>query len=235
MAGEPIDIGLSGALPEELLKTGRNRAERDYAAGRGEIEAYGLHLGPQIHVDEETGLYVRFEGCVIGDPERIDAYNERLRSLVKEKGLPRNARGLSEKLAKAKAFPAHPADLKWTTIPPFREADARPGPWIEVGSCKVRWNCPPIEDTTYSYIELVTEVGRTDNINADPKRPPTRVAYWRDAVLLIVGGARTDWLVFYDLPYGRELYRYDAHWERRLEELRKALENPSASQPSTTF
>lgn len=219
--------------PEEWTQKGRERAEWDYAQGKGEIELYGLILGYPFHVEKETGLYIRLMGCVKRSHENeIKGYNERLRELANEKGPPTNAQGLREKLGKAKAFAKNPPALQWMDIPPFNKTVADQKAWFPVGPCKIRWKYGPLLDHEYRNLELLNGQGTLGDFWGDPNNPPTQVAYWETAGLLVFKRDAGEWLSFYDAPYGRELWTRDAQFQRNVEDILKKLETQPASRPS---
>lgn len=83
----------------EMKAEGHRRADIEYAEGRAEIESYGMRMMESVNVDKESGLYIRALGCAITNREDVEsnAYNERLRELVSQKGPPANARGVKER------------------------------------------------------------------------------------------------------------------------------------------
>jgi len=106
---------------EELQDHGRRRAELDYAKERAEIEVFGMESPG--YVDWQTGLYLRSRRPRYLNRADIesDAYNERLRELVAEKGVPANAAGIKERYDKVRSFIELAPDLHWVKMPWFTE------------------------------------------------------------------------------------------------------------------
>lgn len=121
---------------EDARRKGSHRAETDYENGTPEIETFGLVLFP-AYVDAETGLRINSRGCVFTHNQQAEsrAYNDRVRELVKEKGLPARCVQLKERFERAKELSESPPKLKWITVPLLpRDCNGKP---IKIGNLTV--------------------------------------------------------------------------------------------------
>jgi hypothetical protein len=219
----------------DQYQKGRERAERGYLKGKAELEAYGMRPvrpGDDRFVDTQTGLYERPMGCCIVFGEEVKGYNERLRELVKQRGLPADARHLREQMKVLDTFREKAPDVTWQPLP---AAAANPGPMIHDGPISAR-----LETREYRGLHSEVQTYQVLNIRRGEKelmllRPeenslPCEIAYWKQAEALIVKYQRPHpHFCFVDCKYGRQLWDFDPIL---LQQFQAPGQRPQATQPA---
>lgn len=225
--------------PAELKARGRQRAERDYATGWGEIEIYGFpHFGS--HIDLETGLYIRYKGCCIVDNADIESegYNQRLKELIFQKGPPAKVKGLKARCQKSLTFKNCWPLLSWTE--PLRPNDKQVvrhvvGPYeihrlwegyqfLDYLNFVMTRGKEPLDERVSREVRIVKESEIVADIYVGEEET-IRAAYWKEPELIVLEmGKPGERYVFADPVHGRIMLDWRPGMELRGKAMIKALE-----------
>lgn len=243
-------VTIGGWTAEEATAQGRKRAQAEYAAGKAEIEVFGLWEG-WSNVEEETGLYIRKRGCVSTGSQGVesDAYNERLRELIAKDGLSKSMQDVKNRFEKSQTFETHPPKLDWKQIP--AESKDQPATTIvgdyslqfvrEINADIAKFNLTlppgldpvPAERTYINITKGESHVGELPvyGIGKAILSDTMEAAYWPDFSLIVFKHkGKTNTYKYFDVINGRLMWETN-HRQRFLQQMND-LRDKSATIPS---